>query len=351
MSTPIVSSTVQSWLTPLNPRHFLRNGHLQTLAGNFLPRSISLPQPETLLVEVDGPVAGPGYGYGPSYVLCHCHWQPEQVRAQRLTIVLVHGLEGSSSSQYMLGNAAHASAAGFNVIRMNMRSCGGTDDICPTIYHSGRSSDVAAVLAKVVRTHQLESIALVGYSMGGNLVLKFAGEVASTPPPQLKAVVGVSPLMDLAVSSAALHEPQNRIYEWHFLRNMIARVRRRANLFPEIYGGAEISKIHTMRLFDEHIVARYGGFAGADDYYHSVASSQYAGRLSIPTLILHSVDDPFIRLLPSTRDALIANPNVTFIETTYGGHCAFLESPGPGYDGRWAEKTLVGFLREISSGI
>lgn len=334
------------WLKRFSSRNFLRNGHLQTLAGNFLPRNLVLPEPERLLVEVDGPVAG----YGPSYVLCHCHWQPEEVRSQRLTIVLIHGLEGSSSSQYMIGNTARALAAGFNVVRMNMRSCGGTDEICPTIYHSGRSGDVDAVFKTIVETQKLESVALVGYSMGGNLVLKFAGEVASALPPQLKALVGVSPLMDLDVSSTALHEPQNRVYEWHFLRNMIARVRRRMHLFPAIYGDAQTKKIRSMRLFDEHVVARYGGFVDAADYYSKVASSRYAGRLNVPTLILHSVDDPFIRLLPATREALIANPNVTYVETQRGGHCAFLEPANDGDDGRWAEKTLLGFLQEQERG-
>ena len=341
MSTLVSSPAAQTWLTSFRPRPFLRNRHLQTLAGNFTRRDISLPEPERLLVEVEGPVSS----YGPSYVLCHCHWQPKEIRAQRLTVVLVHGLEGSSNSQYMIGNTARALAAGFNVVRMNMRSCGGTDEICPTIYHSGRSGDVAAVMKEITETQQLESIALVGYSMGGNLILKFAGEAASSLPPQLKALVGISPLMDLAVSSAALHEPQNRIYEWHFLRNMIARIRRRAALFPVIYGSAEVDKIHTMRLFDEHIVARYGGFTGADDYYYTVASSQFADRFNIPTLILHSLDDPFIRMLPATRSTLIANPHVTLVETQNGGHCAFLESPENGNDGRWAEKTLLGFLQ------
>jgi hypothetical protein len=346
MSTTTISVAVQDWLTPFSSPTLLRNGHLQTLAGNFLPRRLTLPAPERLLVEVEGPV----FGYGPSYVLCHCHWQPEEVRAQSLAIVLIHGLEGSSSSQYMIGNAARALAAGFNVVRMNMRSCGGTDEICPTIYHSGRSGDVAAVIEKLIETQHLQSIALVGYSMGGNLVFKYAGEVAPAPPPQLKALIGVSPLMDLAVSSVALHEPQNRMYEWHFLRNMIARVRRRTVLYPAIYGTAEIGQIRSMRLFDEHIVARYGGFAGADDYYASAASSRFADRLNIPTLILHSLDDPFIRMSPETRAALIANPNVTFVETQRGGHCAFLETARNGGDGRWAEKTLLGFLRAQMNG-
>src|SRR6185437_8211333 len=340
-----MSAAPQDWLAPFLCRPLLRNGHLQTLAGNFLPRKLLLPEPERLLVEVEGPVSG----YGPSYVLCHCHWQPEEFRSKRLTLILVHGLEGSSNSKYMIGNTARALAAGFNVVRMNMRSCGGTDDICPTIYHSGRSGDVAAVLKSIVETHGLESVALVGYSMGGNLVLKFAGEVAAAPPKQLKALVGVSPLMDLAVSSAELHERQNRVYEWHFLRNMIARVRRRMELYPRIYGNAELDAIRSMRLFDDHIVARYGGFASAEDYYEKVASSHFAAKLSVPTLILHSLDDPFIRLLPTTRAALIANRNVTYIETERGGHCAFLEAANNGYDGRWAERTLIGFLQSHGS--
>jgi len=331
-------------MTEFIPRRWLRNGHLQTLAGNFLPRALTLPDPEPLLVEVEGPVAG----YGPSRVLCHCHWQPREVRRQRLTLVLVHGLEGSSSSKYIVGNTARALAAGCNVVRMNMRSCGGTDNLSPTIYHSGRSGDVARVIEAVAQQQQVEAIALVGYSMGGNLVLKLAGELGGRVPAQLKAVVGVSPLMDLAASSAALHEPVNRVYEWHFLRSMVARVRRRMSMYPAIYAGAAVNRIHSMRNFDQEIVARYGGFRDADDYYHSVASSQFAGALRVPALILHALDDPFIRMLPQTREALLANPHVTLLETQRGGHCAFL-SPAVDGDGRWAEKTLLGFLRSYGS--
>jgi predicted alpha/beta-fold hydrolase len=334
-----------AWLDGFVPRRLLRNAHLQTLAGNFLPRKLELSTPESIEVEVEGPTGG----YGPSYVLCHCHWQPAEVRSSRLTLVIVHGLEGSSQSQYVLGNTARALVAGFNVVRMNMRSCGGTDALSPTIYHSGRSEDVGAVVEKIIALQKLTSIALVGYSMGGNLILKYAGEHADHMPPQVRALVGISPLMDLAVSSAALHEPQNRIYEWHFLRNMLARIRRRVAMYPDIYGDAQIGKIRTMRLFDNYIVARYGGFRDADDYYYSVASSRFASGFRLPTLIVHSTDDPFIRMLPATREALLENPHVTYIETQHGGHCAFLES-GRGDDGRWAEKTLIAFLREHAGG-
>lgn len=337
MSTKVVP-TPAIWRSEYVPRRFLRNGHIQTLAGNFLRRNWSLPEPDSLLVEVEGPVGG----YGPSSVLCHCHWQPIEVRSERLTIVIVHGLEGSSQSQYVLGNTTRALAAGLNVVRMNMRSCGGADELSPTIYHSGRSDDVAAVVQSIIQQQQLQNVALIGYSMGGNLVLKYAGE--TTLPSQLKAVVGISPLMDLAASSAALHEAQNRIYEWHFLRSMIARLRRKAALFPRIYSTDSFDSIRSMRDFDQQIVARYGNFRDADDYYYSVASSQFASRFCMPTLIVHSLDDPFIRMLPTTRAALLANPHVSYIETQHGGHCAFLSTADAHDDGYWAEKTLLNFL-------
>lgn len=328
-------------LSEFMPRRWLRNGHLQTLAGNFLPRRLQLPEPEPLLVEVEGPTDG----YGPSQVLCHCHWQPQDVRRRRLTVVLVHGLEGSSNSQYIVGNTARALAAGLNVVRMNMRSCGGTDHLSPTIYHSGRSGDIGRVFAAIIERQQVEAVALVGYSMGGNLVLRWAGEMGDKFPRQLKSVVGISPLMDLAPSSAALHLPSNRVYEWHFLRAMIARVRRRKVMYPRIYGDARLGHIRSLRNFDDEIVARYGGFRDADDYYAKVASSAQAGALRVPTLILHALDDPFIRMLPSTRQALLDNPRVTLLETQHGGHCAFLATATEaGDDGRWAERALLRFV-------
>jgi predicted alpha/beta-fold hydrolase len=332
-----------AWLEDFVPRRWLRNGHLQTLAGNFLPRRYALPEPESMLVEVE-----PARADRPAcYIVCHCHWQPQAVRRERLTVVLVHGLEGSSSSQYVLGNSARAWAAGLNVVRMNMRSCAGDERLSPSIYHSGLSQDVGSVVEEIVSAQQLRSVALIGYSMGGNLVLKWIGELGTRIPAEVKAAVGVSPLMDLTVSSAALHEPINRGYEWHFLRSMLGRMRRKVQLFPQIYSTEGLERIRSMRDFDGHIVARYGGFADADDYYQRAASSQFADRIAIPTLILHSLDDPFIRMLPSTRETLAANPHIRYIETKHGGHCAFL-SPQAGNDSYWAEKTLLGFL--LSTG-
>lgn len=326
------------------PRRFLSNGHLQTIFGNYLARSNALPPPEAQLVEVS-PASATQMS---SQVLCHCHWQPVAVRASQPTAIIVHGLEGSSSSQYVVGNANKLWLAGVNVIRMNMRNCGGTEALTPTLYHSGLSCDVLAVLRFFQQREQLESIALVGYSMGGNLVLKLAGELGGDAPPQLRSVLGVSPAVDLGPSADALHAPANRLYEWKFLRALLRRFRRKATLFPKVYDAKRALNIHSLRDFDDRITALYSGFSGADDYYHRAAAARVLGNIAIPALILHALDDPFVRILPETRATIQANPNITLIETAHGGHCAFLATPDPatGNDGYWAEHTLLRFILE-----
>jgi predicted alpha/beta-fold hydrolase len=333
------SAEQSPWMRPFVPRRFLSNGHLQTIVGSVLPRTHSLPEPETQLIEVEAATSP----RAASFVSCQCHWQPTEVRSERLTMVIVHGLEGSSSSPYVLGNSSRAWKAGCNVVRMNMRSCGAGQDLSPTIYHAGRSEDVAIVMAEMARKHRIGSFALVGYSMGGNLVLKLAGELGAAAPPYLKAIVGVSPLMDLVASSAAVHEPQNLLYASRFLADLIKHIRHQAELYPELYSVEGLNKIRTLRQFDEEIVARYGGFAGADDYHQRAASSNWVQDITVPTLILQALDDPFIRMTPETRAKILANPHVRLVETRHGGHCAFL-SLEPGDAGFWAERTLLDFL-------
>ena len=325
---------------PFLPRPWLTNPHLQTIFGNFLPRPDHLPPATPELIEVSPATLD----QISSEVLCHCHWQPEPVRAGQMTVILLHGLEGSSKSQYVLGNANKMWRAGLNVVRMNMRNCGGTEALSPTLYHSGLSGDVAAVMNTFTRRFNLERVALVGYSMGGNLVLKLAGELGVNAPRQLRAVVGVSPAVDLGESADALHLPSNRIYESKFLRALLKRFRRKAALFPRVYDPARADGIHSLRDFDERITALYSGFSGADDYYHRAAAARVLDRIAVPTLILHALDDPFIRLRPETRATIAGNPHLTLLEPAHGGHCAFLGKPGEGDDGYWAETTLLDFL-------
>jgi uncharacterized protein len=333
-----IISAAPGWHVPFVPRRWFANGHVQTIVGNFLPRPAFRLESTSEIVEVD-----PSDG---SRVLCHCNWQPEKERAHRLTVVLVHGLEGSSDSRYIRGLAARAWESGCNVVRMNMRNCGDTEKLTPTLYNSSLSGDVGAVVEHFVRVYELERVALVGYSMGGNLVLKLAGEWGAKAP--LCAVAGVCPAIDLAAGSDALHERVNRVYEWRFLRGLMARFRRKAALFPAIYSTNGIGPVRSLREFDDKIVARYCGFRDADDYYYRAASARVINSIAVPTLILQALDDPFIRLLPETRASLLAHREITLIETSHGGHCAYL-SADRGDEIHWAESTVMRYLLHVTA--
>ncbi|OLC22401.1 MAG: hypothetical protein AUH36_01940 [Chloroflexi bacterium 13_1_40CM_55_7] len=293
------------------PRRGLRGGHKQTLASFFLSRRIVLSPPEERLIEVEPGVT----------VLCQCHWQKD--RQTPLTLVVVHGLEGSSESAYMLGMAKKGLAAGMNVVRMNQRNCGGTEGVAPTLYHFGLSRDVAAVAQ---------------YLIDQDPISKFG-------PSQFRAVAAVCPAMDLAASSDALHNRSNRLYEYYFIWKLRRRLRSKARLFPKVFETSRLRGVTTLRKFDDKITAHYCGFTGAVDYYSRAAAANVVDRIAVPAFILHAANDPFIRILPETRKKILANPNITFLETEDGGHCSFLAQPD-GDDGRWAESQIVEFLRK-----
>jgi hypothetical protein len=342
MTCACASNSWPSAFPPFHPRRWLSNGHLQTIFGNFLPRADDLPEPVAQLVEV-APARGSQIS---SQVLCECHWQPLPERASRPTAIILHGLEGSSHSQYVVGNANKLWHAGCNVIRMNMRNCGDTERLTPTLYHSGLSADVEQVMRFFIDREGLRSISLIGYSMGGNLVVKLAGDLGESAPPQLRSVVGVSPVIDLGDSADALHEPLNRLYERRFLRALLRRFRRKTTLFPRAFDPQRAAGIRSLRDFDDRITALYSGFQSADDYYRRAAAARVLDRIAVPTLLLHACDDPFIRLTAETRRLIAANPHITLLETIHGGHCAFLATPEPanGNDGYWAEHTALRFI-------
>ncbi len=312
------------------PRRGLRGGHMQTLAGNFLRRQNLLPEPEERLFQVEDDVQ----------VMCHCHWQAQ--RSSTLTLMIVHGLEGSSNSQYVIGTGSKAWLRGWNVVRMNVRNCGGTEKLAPTLYHSGLSGDIQRVVTTLIEQDRLPFIALAGFSMGGNQVLKCVGEWGGEAPRELVAACGISPACDLSISADELHKRHNRIYEWWFLVGLFQRFRRKAELFPGQFDPALLKNVRSIREFDEYITSRYMGFQGAEDYYQKASSGRVLDRIAVPTLVVHSADDPFIRMSDDTERKLLANPNILYLRTEHGGHCAFLADP-EGYDGRWAERQIVAF--------
>ena len=318
------------------PRWGIGSGHFQTIASHVLPRSVQLPSAEERFIEVAKGIK----------VRCECHWQPGPVeaRSNALTVIAVHGLEGSSDSQYLRGIAHKALAAGMNAVRMNQRNCGGTEALAPTLYHSGLSGDVGAVAQALVASEGLTRIALAGYSMGGNLVLKLAGEWGESHP-ELRAVAAVCPALDLAASADALHDPANRLYEMHFVRRLKQRLARKAELFPQQFNVAAANGASSVREFDNQVTAPFSGFGNADTYYARAAAANVVDKIAVPTLILHAYDDPFIRIQPQTQAKILANRNIRYVETAHGGHCAFLATPN-GYDGYWAERQIVSFLQQ-----
>lgn len=313
--------------TPFTPHTLLRNGHAQTLAGWALKPRVTFPPAEDRLFDI-----APGV-----QVLCKCHFRPHP---QSLTLLLVHGLEGSSESKYVLGAASKAFAAGMNVVRMNIRNCGGTERLSRTLYRSGLSEDVGYVAAALSKDGRVSQIAIAGFSLGGNQVLKLAGEWGSNVPPYIKAVAAVSPAMDLGASCDLLHLRRNRVYEWHFLRSLRRRLRLKAKLHADAALFAELRRFRSMRDFDDRVTARAFGFAGASDYYARASASPLLPNIRVPTLVIYADDDPFICVLPETRERLQANPHITVLHSKHGGHCGFIAAGGQ----RWAEDQIVQFV-------
>jgi predicted alpha/beta-fold hydrolase len=311
-----------------------------TIVAAFLPRRFpQLPPSTARLFEVE-----PG-----TEVRGDCHWQQDP--RKHPTLVLLHGLEGSSESGYMLGTAEKAHIAGFNVVRLNQRNCGGTEKLTTTLYHSGRSGDLCAVMAELIDRDGLPEIFFAGFSMGGNLVLKMDGEFADSAPPELRGVVAVAPSMDLAACCDAVGEPRNFIYNRHFVKRLKRRMRRKAALFPEIYstGGLveDLGRIRSVRDFDDAITAQFCGFESANDYYARSSATRVLAAIRTPTLILTAQDDPFVPYSTFTSGALRGNPNIRLVAPRYGGHCGFI-SQESGAERFWSEARIVEFCVEHS---
>jgi predicted alpha/beta-fold hydrolase len=273
--------------------------------------------------------------------LAHCHWQPD--RHHRPTLVGLHGLESSSSAHYMRGLADKAWARGWNAVLLNQRNCGGTEHLSPGLYHSGLTDDPRRVIAELIEIDGLADIVVVGYSLGGNLALKLAGEYGAAPPSPLRAFCAISPTMDLALCVSALERRRNRIYEWNFVRSLKARIRRKAARFPDSFDLTPLGTIRSVRAFDAAYTAPYHKFVDADDYYFKASALRVVDRITVPTLVLSAADDPFVPPEQFDHPALRNNAAVTTLVTPWGGHCGFVADRPNGYDGYWAEHAAIKF--------
>jgi predicted alpha/beta-fold hydrolase len=316
------------------PRPLLRNGHVMTIYAWGRPRQFPrLPPPTERFFDV-----APR-----SRVLAHCHWHAD--REHRPALLALHGLESSSSAHYMRGLADKAFAAGFHVVLLNQRNCGGTEQLSAGLYHSGLTDDADFVIRELAAVDGISAVVIAGYSLGGNLALKLAGDYGDAPPPQLRAVCAVSPVMDLELCVRALERRQNFFYQWNFVRGLKRRMRRKAHWFPDRFTTEGLDAIRTVRQFDEVYTAPHFGFRNASDYYYRASAMRVIDRVQVPTLIISAEDDPFVPSPPFRDRKVIENTNLRVVVTPQGGHCAFVTESRDGYDGYWAEHEILAFAK------
>ena len=329
-----VAQTLRS--QDVSPHRVFQRGDTQTLAAYLWPlRASDGTGDEERLFQVE-----PG-----SQIMARCRWQIN--RQEQPTLVIWHGMEGSTASAYMLSTADKAFRAGFNVVRVNVRNCGGTEHLSPTLYHGGLTHDARRVIEELINTDQLPRLFIAGFSLGGNMVLKLAGEYGDDPPPELLGVCAVSASVDLRASTLHMNLRRNWIYQQDFLRRLKNRIRRKKKLFPDLYDISGIGNIRSIEEFDDRFVAPAFGFADARDYYAKASSLPFIKHIRIPALIIHAEDDPFIPFAPLRDPSVAANPYVLLIATERGGHVAFL-SANAGEDRFWAENRLIEFCRTVA---
>jgi len=317
------------------PHGWLKSGHAQTVAAAFAWRKFALPEGAERLFRVDAETQIKGV----------CHWQTGK-RRDLPVIVVVHGLEGSCDSNYMRGIADKAWAHGFHAVRMNQRNCGGTERLTPTLYNSGLSGDYRAVLMELM-SEGFEQIFFAGYSMGGNLVTKMAGELGEGAPKELTGVATVCPALDLSRCADALELRENYLYQRHFVKGLMERYRRKAELFPQRYSLNGFGPIRTVREFDDEITAPAFGFKDAEKYYESAGAKKVIGNVRVPLLLITAQDDPFVPYVSFLAARVTENPQVQFVAPEHGGHCGFI-SRFAGAERFWAEERIVEWVEERS---
>ena len=201
------------------------------------------------------------------------------------------------------------------------------------------------MLQELIQRDGITAVVVAGYSLGGNLAIKLAGDLGDAAPVALKAVCAVSPTLDLARCVDALKRRANVVYQWNFVRQLKARMRRKAAAFPGAFSLDALGSVLTVRRFDELYTAPHHGFLDAADYYHRASALRVVDRIRVPALILAAEDDPFVPATPFLGPEITGHPRITAVVTPHGGHCAYLERATEDYDGYWAEREIVRFAQ------
>jgi uncharacterized protein len=325
-------------LRPFVP--YFRNPHLLTIAGNYWRRGAD---------ERRFPVQTKFYDTEPGVqVLVHSQTPASEPIAQ---LILVHGLEGSSSAGYARSLAQAALEAGCATHRFNMRSCGGTEHLSGrTLYHSGQTSDLLAVVRQISgqRLARNAPLFLAGFSLGGNVVLKLAGELGSAASPLIAGVMATSTPIDLAACVRQLGKPSNAIYARRFVARLKERVRAKERFTPGLFDLAGLERVRNIYDFDHRITAQAFGFGTADNYYATQSSNQFLDRIRVPTLLVQAKDDPLIPFAVYDHPAFSTNPNLRLLAVEHGGHLGFISKTKPRF---WLDQVLVNWLLEVRNKV
>ncbi|MEZ5354621.1 MAG: alpha/beta fold hydrolase [Bryobacteraceae bacterium] len=307
-------------MRPFDP--LLRNAHLATIASSFWPRHLDelrhpveaklfSTDPDTrILVHVQRPVTAPGS-------------KPREA-------ILVHGLEGSSEAPYMRSLAQTLLDAGFVVHRMNIRTCGGTEFLCRTLYHAGFTHDLFTYLADLDRQRRTP-VHLIGFSLGGNMVLKLAGQLGRDAFRLIESVTSVSTPLDLQACSERLNAPINRVYQWRFLSSMKKRLAVRCKVLAESVPAteSEVRRLRSVFELDDKITAPAFGFRSAEHYYASESARNFIGGIRVPCLMLHAKNDPLVPFRAYAEAGVEQNRAIQLVTPDHGGHVGFLSRRSP----------------------
>jgi len=304
-----------------------RNPHLLTIAGNFWKRNLDLQR---------FPFTRNLYKIDPKTTIVVLEHQPAD--APRGQILFLHGLEGSAQAGYVSSFSQASLLEGFGVHRINLRTCGGTEALSETMYHSGLTGDTAEI-ARRIKAKFRQPVFLIGFSLGGNVALKLAGEFGDTDV--LSGVCAVSPPIDLATCVRAIDKPSNILYARRFVDRLKQRIRKKSLLSPSTYQADGLNKVRSIWQFDDTYTAPLFGFGNAENYYRTQSASNYLNDVRIPTLVVTSKDDPLVPFSMFDHPAFRVNPALTLAATEHGGHLGFLSSTRPRF---WLEHFVLRWI-------
>lgn len=258
-------------------------------------------------------------------------------------LIVTHGLEGNSSRVYIRGMAKRFFIGGFDVCAWNFRSCSGEINRALRMYHSGDTDDIQVIIKNALEKKRYESIVLVGFSMGGNVTLKYLGQFADHIPSEIKAAVAISVPVDLFASAIRLEDLENKIYMIRFLKMLGEKVKLKSEMYPDKISYEGYSKIKNFKQFDDRYTAKIHGFKDAEDYWIQSSSSQYLSRIKIPTLLINAKNDPFLTEECLPYD-IAEQSNNFYLETPdSGGHCGFVSDS----EFYWSEDRALEFVRSV----